>query len=80
MPEGIYSESIKKMSDINKQKFFKNFMIYLSPDVKRWALYTDIKAVKNLFGMQGGSVSVGMGITKQDGLRIFLNVKTTTRQ
>jgi len=52
-------------------------MIYLSPDAKSWVPYTDIKAVKKVFGMQGGSVSFGMGITKEDGLRIFLNARTT---
>ena len=77
IPEGITAENITAMNEENKQKFFKNFMIYLSLDAKSWAPYTDIKAVKKVFGMQGGSVSFGMGITKQDGLRIFLNAKTT---
>ena len=52
-------------------------MIYLSLDAKNWAPYTDIKAVKKLFGIQGGAVSFGMGITKAHGLSIFLNAKTT---
>jgi len=77
IPEGINAENILAMSEENKQKIFKNFMIYLSLDAKSWAPYTDIKAVKKIFGIQGGSVSFGMGITKQEGLRIFLNVKTT---
>ena len=77
MPEGIYSESIKKMSDENKQKFFRSFMIYLSLDAKSWAPYTDIKAVKKVFGIQGGAVSFGMGITKEHGLNTYLNAKTT---
>jgi len=77
IPEGINSEHIKKASEENRQKFFRNFMIYLSLDAKNWAPYTDIKAVKKMFGIQGGSVSFGMGITKEDGLSIFLNAKTT---
>lgn len=77
IPEGINSESIKKMSDENKQKFFKSFTIYISLDAKRWAPYTDIKAVKKVFGIQGGAVSFGMGITNEHGLSIFLNAKTT---
>jgi hypothetical protein len=52
-------------------------MIYLSSDAKSWAPYTDIKAAKKVFGIQGGSVSFGMGMTKEDGIRIFLNAKTT---
>lgn len=76
MPEGINAENIPKISKENKQKFFRNFMIYLSLDAKSWVPYTDIKAVKKVFGIQGGSVSFGMGITKEDGLRIFLSAKT----
>jgi hypothetical protein len=77
IPEGINAESIKKISVKNKQKIFKDFMIYLSLDAKSWASYTNIKAVKKVFGIKRGSVSFGMGITKADGLSIFLNAKTT---
>jgi len=77
IPEDINAENNTKISEENKQEFFKNFMIYLSSDAKSWVPYTDIKAVKKVFGIQGGSVSFGMGITKEDGLRIFLNAKTT---
>jgi len=77
IPEGINVENKSALSEEDKQIFFKNFMIYLSSDAKSWAPYTDIKAVKKVFGIQGGSVSFGMGITKQDGLSIYLNVKTT---
>lgn len=77
IPEGVNAESTKKISDENKQKFFKNFIIYISLDAKSWAPYHDIKAVKKVFGIQGGSVSFGMGITKEDGLSILLNAKTT---
>ena len=77
IPEDINAENKSTMSEEDKQKFFKNFMIYLSSDAKSWAPYTDIKAVKKVFGIQGGSVSFGMGITKEDGIRIFLNAKTT---
>jgi len=77
IPEGINAENKSAMSEKDKQKFFKNFMIYLSSDAKRWAPYTDIKAVEQVFGIKGGSFSFGMGITKEDGIRIFLNAKTT---
>ena len=77
LPEGINAENKSIISEEKKQRFFKSFMIYLSSDAKSWVPYTDIKAVKKVFGIQGGSVSFGMGITKEDGLRIFLNAKTT---
>ena len=64
------------MSKNEKQMFLKNIMIYLSADAKRWVPYTDIRAVEKAFGIKGGSISFGMGITKQDGINIFLNTKT----
>lgn len=77
IPDGLNAENKAAMSEEDKQKFFKNFMIYLSSDAKRWAPYNDIKAVEQLFGIKGGSISFGMGITKEDGIKIFLNAKTT---
>ena len=74
--EGINTENNAAMSEDEKQKIIKNIKIYISPDTKKWALYTDIKAVEQVFGIKGGSMSFGMGITKEDGIRIFLNAKT----
>ena len=77
IPEGIYAENESTMSEEDKRRFYKNFMIYLSADAKRWAPYTDIKAVQQIFGIKGGSISFGIGITKEEGMKIFLNTKTT---
>ena len=77
IPQGINAENKSAMSEEDKQRFLKNFMIYLSPDAKRWAPYTNIKAVEEVFGIKGGSFSFGMGVRKKDGIRIFLNAKTT---
>jgi hypothetical protein len=76
IPEGIKAENNLAMSEAEKQRIIKKIKIYLSSDAKMWALYTDIKAVEQAFGIKGGSVSFGMGITKEDGIRIFLNAKT----
>ena len=78
IPEGIVSEKISTMSEEDKQKLSKHSMLYLSPDAKRWAPYTDFKAIEQLFGVKGGSFSIGMGITKEDGIRMFLNAKTNS--
>jgi hypothetical protein len=76
MPDGINSKRISAMSEENRQKLFKNLMIYLSPDAKMWAPYTDVKAVAQIFGIKGGSISFGMGIMKENRINIFLNAKT----
>jgi hypothetical protein len=76
MPADINAKNKSAMSKEEKQIFLKNIMIYLSSDAKRWAPYTDINAVEKALGLKGGSISFGMGITKQDGITIFLDAKT----
>lgn len=76
IPEGINAEHSSAMNEEEQQKFLKNVKIYLSSDAKRWAPYTNINAVGRIFGLTGGSFSFNMGITKEDGISIFLNGKT----
>lgn len=78
LPEGLDSDNISSMSEEEKVKHLKQSMIYLSSDAIRWAPYSDIKAVEQVFGIKGGSFSFGMGITKEDGIKIFINVKTNS--
>ena len=78
IPEGLDAQNKLALSAVDKQKILKNIMIYLSSDAKRWAPYTDIKAVEQIFGIKGGSVSFGMGVTKVEGIKIFLNLKTNS--
>jgi len=79
MPEGMQDINTLQMSENEKQIFLKNIMIYLSPDAEKWIPYTDISAAAKAFGIKGGSISFGMGITKQNAINIFLNVKTNKR-
>lgn len=79
MPEGINAKNELSMSENEKQMLLRNLMIYLSADAKRWVPYTDIHAAAKAFAIKGGSISFGMGITKQDGINIFLNAKTNRR-
>ena len=78
LPEGINAENESALSEEDQQTLLKNVRIFLSSDAKNWTPYTDIKAVEQVFGLEGGSISFGMGITKEDGLRIFLNAKTNS--
>lgn len=75
IPEGFDTEDLSIVSEQERQKFYKSFKIYLSSDSKRWALYTDIKAVEQIFGIKGGTFSFGMGVTKEEGLKIFLRAR-----
>ena len=79
MPEGLQDINKLPMSENEKQMFLKNILIYLSPDAEEWIHYTDISATAKAFGIKGGSISFGMGISKQDAINIFLNVKTNRK-
>jgi hypothetical protein len=79
MPEGIQDINTLPMSENEKQIFLRNILIYLSPDAEKWIPYKDISAAAKAFGIKGGSISFGMGITEQDAINIFLNVKTNKR-
>ena len=76
LPEGMQDINTLPMSKNEKQMLLRNILIYLSADAEEWIPYTDISAAAKAFGIKGGSISFGMGITKQDGINIFLNVKT----
>ena len=76
MPEGLNADDISSMSEEEKKKHLKEILVYLSPDAIRWAPYTDIKAVAQVFGIKGGSVSFGTGVTKEEGIKIFVRAKT----
>jgi hypothetical protein len=77
MPENYNAEEISSMNEEERRKTLKKIRIYLSPDAVKWAPYNDIKAVEQLFGIKGGFFSVGMGITKEEGVQIFLSAGTT---
>jgi len=50
------------------------FMV--SPDGERWAAIQDLKALKKLYGFKGGSLSIGFGVSKEEGASATLNVGT----
>lgn len=77
IPESLNIDDIPKMNEEEIAKLSKEIKVYFSPDAIKWAPYNDIKAVHQLFGIKHGSFSFGMGGTKDEGLTMFLNVKTT---
>ena len=79
MPEDINAKNKLSMSKDEKLMFLRNIMIYLSSDAEKWVPYTDISAAGKAFGIKGGSISFGMGITKQDAINIFINAKTNRK-
>ena len=76
LPKGLDAGIISSISEEEKKKHLMQSMIYLGPDAIKWAPYTDIKAVEQLFGIKGGSFSFGMGIAREDGLQLFVSLRT----
>lgn len=79
MPEDMNAKNKLSMSKDEKLIFLRNIMIYLSSDAEKWVPYTDISAAGKAFGIKGGSISFGMGITEQDAINIFINAKTNKK-
>lgn len=75
MPKGMKIGSEKKLSEKEKQTLLSKVMIYVSDDAREWARYMDMKAVKKVLGIKGGSFAAGMGFTKEEGIQISLNMK-----
>jgi len=71
-PEGVDINGVANISEDKKQQILKRSMIYVSSDSKTWARYTEFKSIEKLFGISGGSFSMGFGITKKDGPKLSL--------
>lgn len=75
MPQEITKASEKELSEQEKQILLSKVIIYVSNDAREWARYMDMKAVKKVFGIKGGSFAAGMGFSKEEGIQISLNMK-----
>jgi len=49
----------------------------ISPDAVRWAEFQDWDTIKDLFGLHNGRLSLGFGITKEEGSAINLVLEAT---
>lgn len=74
--ENLDKETWSKMSESDKKKIFKDYMIYISKDAINWVPLSDIKAVKEAFGIKGGRVSFGVGMSREVGIISHLNIET----
>jgi hypothetical protein len=73
--ENLSKEKISEMSESDKKKFFANYMLYISRDATEWAPVSDIKAIKKVFGIKGGTISFGVGISEKESIRSYLDVR-----
>jgi hypothetical protein len=66
---------IEKMDEKERNRALKDIKIYISRDAVNWTPYTDLKAVKKMLGIEKGSVSYGASITKEEGLKLNVDIK-----
>lgn len=74
--ENLDKEALSKMSESDKKKLFKGYMIYIGKDARNWVPLSDIKAVKEAFGIKEVRVSFGFGMSKKVGIISHLNIET----
>lgn len=73
---GMSREKMETMTEAERARLLGEVMLFLSPDARHWAPLTDMDAIKQVFGIQGGSLSLGLGMTLKDGLWGYVTMKT----
>jgi hypothetical protein len=66
---------IEKMDEKERNKAIRDIRIYISKDAVNWTPYTDLNAVKKMLGIENGSVSYGASITREEGLKLNVDIK-----
>ena len=73
--ESLDEEKLAKMSESEQKRYFQNIM--LSRDAVHWAPLGNMKAMKEVLEIQRGSIAIGLGMTKKEGISSFLRIKMT---
>lgn len=73
------AQKLSNMSDAEREQLFKDVMLYLSSDAVHWAPLNDTKALKEVFELQGGSVSLGMGMNATEGVWTSLALRVLSK-
>ncbi len=55
-------QQLSVMTDAERAELFKGVMLYLSNDAVHWAPLSDMPAIKDVFAIKGGTLSLGMGM------------------
>lgn len=68
-------EQMAALSPGEQQALLKGIMLFVSKDGTRWAPLSDRKALKQVLGIKGGTLSLGMAMNKTDGVWGMLSIK-----
>jgi len=87
MPENLSGDELAKltklgardfseMSDAQRAKFLKDYMLFVSKDAVNWAPLYGSKAYRKVLGFRGGLLSFGVMASTTDGLEASLDIQT----
>ncbi len=68
-------KKISAMSESEKRSLFSKIMVYVSRDAANWAPLYDLKAMKEVLGVKGGTLSFGVMMEKKEGIKSRLVVE-----
>jgi len=73
LPAGFTMDDFSKLTEQERRKLYQKDIIHLSADAKTWAPYTDGKAIQQLFGINGGALSLGIAL-EQDNIELMVGI------
>ncbi len=84
MPENPTKEELQRLEKLDfesmgkseRENFFSRYMLYIGTDAVHWAPMDDGRALKHVLGIKSGTLSVGFGMDKNEGVKSVLTVKT----
>lgn len=68
-------KELAAMSPAEEADLFRGVALLASPDAVRWASVGDGQALKDVFDIKSGNLSLGMGLLKSDGFWASLTLK-----
>ena len=71
-------ERLSEMTPSEKQALFKDMMLSASKDGEHWAPLNDIRAMKEIFGIKGGELSLGLAMSETEGVWAVFSMKMNT--
>lgn len=74
------SEEMAAMKPEEMLKLVEKFRLYISGDGSTWALLTSKEGVKEVLGLDHGSISAGMALSKDEGLWFLLSLVIHNRE
>ncbi len=76
--EKILTITPEQMSEADPREFrdlLEKFRLFVSGNGTSWALLTDKKGVKQILGLKGGELSLGMGLNRGEGMWFLFSLK-----